>query len=150
MIAWLVVLVACGASETATAFGPADDTGGSATTTGATSTGTSTATASTGTSTGGTGDPCDGWPDPIAADVNCGPAPLEVHFDGSSLAAGFGSGCAWQEVEWDFGDGGASTEVDPVHVYEEPGDHQVRAVGTVLCPAWEASADLVLDQVRAW
>ncbi|MBI4602595.1 MAG: PKD domain-containing protein [Planctomycetes bacterium] len=47
-----------------------------------------------------------------------GTAPLEVRFRSTSL----GTIAAY---EWSFGDGGASTERDPVHVYWTPGDYDV-------------------------
>jgi PKD repeat protein len=48
-----------------------------------------------------------------------GPAPLETSFD---------PGCATGTVAnyfWDFGDGNTSTQVKPIHVFEDPGEYRV-------------------------
>lgn len=47
-----------------------------------------------------------------------GPAPLKVAF--SDLSSG--DPISWA---WDFGDGGASTEQDPVRIYDQPGSYTV-------------------------
>ena len=59
---------------------------------------------------------------PLAADftanVTAGPAPLAVGFADAST----GGPLSWS---WDFGDGAASTERNPVHVFKEPGRYAV-------------------------
>ena len=50
-----------------------------------------------------------------------GKAPLEVNFTDKSTPAG--SVVSWQ---WDFGDGGTSTEQNPTHQYNDPGWYTVK------------------------
>lgn len=60
-------------------------------------------------------------PGPVArasADPLWGPVPLEVEFTGSRSVDPAGGGL---DYHWDFGDGAASTEADPVHEYTPPG-----------------------------
>jgi len=54
----------------------------------------------------------------FTADRVSGNFPLEVHFFDAST----GSPTTWQ---WDFGDGGTSTEQNPKHVYEKAGEYNV-------------------------
>ena len=45
-----------------------------------------------------------------------------------------------QDASWTFGDGGSSTEFDPVHTYEEPGNYTIEACFTGVrdtCGEWE-------------
>lgn len=59
--------------------------------------------------------------DPVAdfvADVTSGDAPLTVIFTNLSV----GDFTTWA---WDFGDGGTSTDANPVHEYTEPGTYTV-------------------------
>ncbi len=52
------------------------------------------------------------------ADVRTGGAPFEAQFRGAESLDPSGGALAY---DWRFGDGGASTEADPVHVYQAPG-----------------------------
>ena len=54
----------------------------------------------------------------IITDVTEGYAPLAVSFDGSNSYDPESGQITWL---WDFGDGTTSTEVNPVHVYNNPG-----------------------------
>lgn len=67
------------------------------------------------------GDPTNESPIAVAnADITAGSVPLVVNFDslGSTDPDGTVTG-----YEWTFGDGTASTEVDPQHVYETVGNY---------------------------
>jgi PKD repeat protein len=55
----------------------------------------------------------------IGANATSGEAPLAVGFTDASS----GKPTAW---EWDFGDGAASVDQNPVHVYEVPGTYTVK------------------------
>ncbi|MBT8183804.1 MAG: PKD domain-containing protein, partial [Eudoraea sp.] len=57
----------------------------------------------------------------IDADLFAGPSPLDVNFSGRNSVDDFGV----TSYAWDFGDGGTSTEVDPVHTYTEVGEYTV-------------------------
>jgi len=60
-------------------------------------------------------------PMPVAAfeaDIYAGCAPLTVSFQNHSLYG--------ESYEWDFDDGGSSTDFEPQHTYTEPGIYQVR------------------------
>jgi PKD repeat protein len=57
----------------------------------------------------------------IEAEPSEGSAPLDVTFTGRNSVDDFGV----TAYSWDFGDGGTSTEVDPMHTYTEPGEHTV-------------------------
>jgi PKD repeat protein len=61
-------------------------------------------------------------PSPLTADFSASPLrgklPLPVEFTDQSI----GSPLTWS---WDFGDGGGSTDQDPVHEYETAGHHDV-------------------------
>jgi PKD repeat protein len=60
-------------------------------------------------------------PMPVAAfeaDVYAGCAPLAVSFQNNSLYG--------ETYEWDFDDGGTSTDFEPQHTFTEPGLYQVR------------------------
>ncbi len=93
-----------------------------------------------------------------SADSVSGTAPLRVNFTATE-----GGGCGPFTWGWDFGDGGASTEQNPSHTYETPGDYTAtmtvkdteqqvcsREVGPihVACPAMTctASADTTSGQ----
>ena len=54
----------------------------------------------------------------FSADVTCGAAPLTVRFTDCS------AGCPASHA-WEFGDGGSSTEQNPVHVYNTAGTYTV-------------------------
>jgi PKD repeat protein len=54
----------------------------------------------------------------FTANVTSGPAPLTVAFTDTST----GGPTSWL---WDFGDGSTSTEQNPVHTYESPGNYSV-------------------------
>ncbi|MCB9168975.1 MAG: PQQ-dependent sugar dehydrogenase [Flavobacteriales bacterium] len=57
----------------------------------------------------------------IQTDIQFGPGPLQVHFDGAgSYDPGGVVGYAW-----DFGDGGTSTDLAPTHTFTDTGDHLV-------------------------
>jgi PKD repeat protein len=56
----------------------------------------------------------------ITADVTQGYAPLAVSFNGSESYDPEGGPITWA---WDFGDGGSSTDTNPVHVYSTPGSY---------------------------
>jgi PKD repeat protein len=58
----------------------------------------------------------------FAASPLAGPAPLEVDFTDLSVASPTGPITAW---DWDFGDGGTSTEQDPTYEYTEVGIYTV-------------------------
>jgi PKD repeat protein len=58
------------------------------------------------------------------ADVLSGPAPLNVHFDGSASYDPEGKPLAW--YFWTFGDGtSGTTEVSPTHTFQSPGSYLV-------------------------
>ncbi len=57
----------------------------------------------------------------IEADPLSGVAPLDVSFTGNNSMDDFGI----ITYEWDFGDGGTSSEVNPVHTFDTAGDYQV-------------------------
>ena len=60
-------------------------------------------------------------PVPVAnSDVASGNAPLSVAFTGSDSVDPDG---AITGYEWDFGDGGSSTDADPTHVYTNEGEY---------------------------
>jgi PKD repeat protein len=63
---------------------------------------------------------CSG--DPPEADFSATPTSGEVPFEVAFTDASSGDPESWA---WDFGDGGASTEENPTHVYEEPGTYRV-------------------------
>jgi PKD repeat protein len=50
--------------------------------------------------------------------VTAGPVPLTVRFTDTSME----NSSSW---DWSFGDGGTSTERNPVHTYTLPGNHTV-------------------------
>jgi PKD repeat protein len=54
----------------------------------------------------------------FTSDVTSGPAPLTVHFTDQST----NNPTSW---EWNFTDGGMSTEQNPIHVYQTPGTYSV-------------------------
>jgi hypothetical protein len=54
----------------------------------------------------------------FSANIQTGPAPLTVLFEDWS----YGEPDAWS---WDFGDGGTSTDQNPVHTYTAPGSYTV-------------------------
>lgn len=54
----------------------------------------------------------------FTADTTSGPAPLSVQFNDAST----GGATSWF---WDFGDGGNSTDQNPIHVYISPGTYTV-------------------------
>ena len=41
--------------------------------------------------------------------------PLELQFENYSIGA--------DEIEWDFGDGNVSTDLNPIHIYSDTGEH---------------------------
>ncbi|AKA36092.1 PKD domain-containing protein [Flagellimonas lutaonensis] len=55
----------------------------------------------------------------VSATPDSGEAPLEVSFTGSNSTDDVGV----VSYAWDFGDGGSSTEADPVHTYNTPGNY---------------------------
>ena len=57
----------------------------------------------------------------FTADLVSGPVPLEVQFTNACLPGD----SPITSYAWDFGDGGASTEPDPKHTYEEEGSYTV-------------------------
>jgi len=57
----------------------------------------------------------------FTADLLSGCGPLEVAFSDSSWIS-TGNVASWN---WDFGDGGSSSAINPVYVYEEPGSYDV-------------------------
>ena len=59
----------------------------------------------------------------IQTDVDSGPAPLLVRFDGSASTA---AGDEILDYFWDFGDGGTSRLPAPLHVFEFSGEFVVR------------------------
>jgi PKD repeat protein len=73
------------------------------------------------------GSPPSAWPplpsSPPVADFSAtptsGPAPLEVSFSDEST----GHVSSWA---WDFGDGGTSTQRNPSHMYDNPGNYKVK------------------------
>jgi PKD repeat protein len=74
------------------------------------------------------------------AEVFAGPAPLAVAFRDQSRGP-------IQSRQWEFGDGGTSTEIDPVHVYSQPGYFTVRlTVQGPAGPAVRVQPNLVLVQ----
>lgn len=63
--------------------------------------------------------PSDTGPVPVAsADVTAGSAPLSVTFSSTGTYSPIGRPFG---LEWDFGDGGGSTDANPLHVYGQPG-----------------------------
>lgn len=67
-------------------------------------------------------DRLDSWilPFYIIADTTFGPVPLDVQFEGRSHKGAVG----W---DWDFGEGGVSTDQAPLHTYSQAGYHTVGA-----------------------
>jgi len=55
----------------------------------------------------------------FSADTVSGKSPLKVAFKDESLGKP-------TQFMWDFGDGGKSTEQNPVHIYEKPGSYSVK------------------------
>lgn len=88
------------------------------------------------------GGPCSGWQQPGVARPNCGLAPLTVHFDGSGLTAGMNV----TSIEWEFGDGDGSSNLDPVHVYRTVGDYE--AVVHIVADYGGTLVTVNLDQLR--
>lgn len=68
----------------------------------------------------GIGNACDAGKVQFGASVRCGAAPLSVAFTDLSIPVQTITG--WL---WDFGDGGTSTEQNPVHQYENAGVYDV-------------------------
>ncbi len=68
----------------------------------------------------------------FTASPTSGYAPLEVHFTDQSIPAG-----QIDSWSWDFGDGGTSTEQNPVHTYTSPGTYTVSL--TVTASGWSDS-----------
>jgi PKD repeat protein len=60
--------------------------------------------------------------DPPEADFSAAPTSGEVPFEVAFTDASSGDPESWS---WDFGDGGASTDQNPTHVYEQPGTYRV-------------------------
>jgi cytochrome c len=72
----------------------------------------------------------DGARTPVAeatADVDSGPAPLTVSFDGSESHDPDGDSLTYS---WVFGDGATSDEVNPTHTYTETGEYSARLTVT--------------------
>ena len=66
----------------------------------------------------------------VTAAPDSGNAPLEVHFVARAVNlahAVVGTSSAYT-YRWDFGDGGSSTEANPVHTYMQPGGYRARVV----------------------
>lgn len=63
---------------------------------------------------------CGGANASFTADPDSGAAPLEVEFTDTSFTTG--EITAWN---WDFDDGDTSTEQNPTHTFEEPGEYEV-------------------------
>ncbi|RMG19192.1 MAG: hypothetical protein D6729_05845 [Deltaproteobacteria bacterium] len=95
---------------------------------------------------GGPAGPCDGWPPSDFAEPTCGPAPLSVRFLGDPIASSYPAdqGCTFYEMQWDFGDGTTSSEIDPVHVYEA-GDYEAVVKSFGQCCMDGSCYDLNLD-----
>jgi len=71
----------------------------------------------------GIGDACDNLTVNYNASPRCGSAPLTVSF--IDLSASFNPVTSWQ---WDFGDGGTSTDQNPVHEYQTVGGFDVTLI----------------------
>ncbi len=50
---------------------------------------------------------------------------------------------------WDFGDGNTSTEENPIHDYEEPGDYTITLTTTNECGEATSTFDIVVESVNA-
>ncbi|HEX73065.1 MAG TPA: PKD domain-containing protein, partial [Candidatus Hydrogenedentes bacterium] len=66
----------------------------------------------------------------FTADTTSGDAPLTVTFTDNSatmslLQINMSALCPIRTWDWDFGDGGGSTDENPVHVYTQPGTYTV-------------------------
>lgn len=71
---------------------------------------------------------------------NSGCAPFEVRFVNTSMGA--------EHYVWDFGDGTSpSTDLDPAHVYPEPGTYEVRLIAQV---GFCAPDDTVTQQINVY
>lgn len=70
---------------------------------------------------GGCPPPSTGPMAVFSADVVSGPVPLEVQFTNACVPGS----SPITSYAWDFGDGGASTEAEPRHTYEEEGSYTV-------------------------
>jgi Zn-dependent metalloprotease/chitodextrinase len=60
-------------------------------------------------------------PNPFVADFSFSAELLKINFTDNSKCVG----CTIVDWQWDFGDGNASSEQDPVHTYDEPGSYTV-------------------------
>ena len=58
------------------------------------------------------------WPVNFSADVVAGELPLTVQFSNDSWLEP-------QAIDWNFGDGSSSAELNPVHIYDQPGVYDV-------------------------
>lgn len=64
----------------------------------------------------------------VDAEPDSGPPPLEVDF---TAVPAFPAEDLDVRYGWDFGDGNTSTDQNPSHTYEEPGDYRVELLMTV-------------------
>lgn len=80
-------------------------------------------------------------PSPLftAASPTTGPAPLTVQFTARSITGA-------REWSWSFGDGGTSTEQNPVHTYNDPGTYSVE----LTISAEVERPDLLPDSIRLY
>lgn len=82
----------------------------------------------------------------FTASPQAGEGPLQVTFTDASIAGA----APITLYEWDFGDGNTSEDVNPVHIYEDPGTYTVKLkVTTAIGDNTETKANLINVQERA-
>jgi len=80
----------------------------------------------------------------LTTNVTSGPPPLAVDFNPNA------TGSQPMSIVWDFGDGITSNEVNPTHIYNQPGSYLVTMAGTNACGTTEESLLInVCDPVLA-
>ena len=81
----------------------------------------------------------------FSASPRAGEGPLQVTFNNISTAGA----APITDYRWDFGDGSTSQEVNPVHLYEDPGTYTVKlTVTTAIGESTETKANYITVQQR--
>lgn len=72
---------------------------------------------------------------------NC--APVRIFFDNQSYPLDES-----YSVDWDFGDGGTSMEISPVHIYEQPGNYTVNlTINSPIGCHYEGELDQIIEVI---